>query len=177
MPFLAYVAFAIIALAVLLYVLMDGWDLGVGILFLLAARERDRDEMMESIAPFWDGNETWLVFGGVTLFAAFPAVYASTLQTLYLPVMVMLFALVFRGISFEFRAQCKRLQNALELGLCVGFCHSGIRARNDAWEAGPGCSASTRTVWANIHYQPVSTSWRNGDGVWLRSIGFCVAGL
>jgi cytochrome d ubiquinol oxidase subunit II len=107
MPFLAYVAFAIIALAVLLYVLMDGWDLGVGILFLLAAREQQRDEMMESIAPFWDGNETWLVFGGVTLFAAFPAVYASTLQALYLPVMVMLFALVFRGISFEFRSHSK----------------------------------------------------------------------
>ncbi|MGB6563874.1 MAG: cytochrome d ubiquinol oxidase subunit II [Candidatus Binataceae bacterium] len=107
MPFLAYMAFAIIALAVLLYVLMDGWDLGVGILFLLAAREQQRDEMMESIAPFWDGNETWLVFGGVTLFAAFPAVYASTLQALYLPVMVMLFALVFRGISFEFRSHSK----------------------------------------------------------------------
>src|SRR5580693_3809842 len=103
MPFLAYLAFAIIALAVLLYVLMDGWDLGVGILFLLAAREQQRDEMMESIAPFWDGNETWLVFGGVTLFAMFPTVYALALQTLYIPVMIMLLALVFRGISFEFR--------------------------------------------------------------------------
>src|SRR6202023_3333650 len=107
MPFLAYLAFAIIALAVLLYVLMDSWDLGVGILFLLAAREQERDEMMESIAPFWDGNETWLVFGGVTLFAAFPAVYALTLPALYLPLMVMLFALVFRGISFEFRSHSK----------------------------------------------------------------------
>jgi cytochrome d ubiquinol oxidase subunit II len=104
MPFLAYATFAIIGLGVLLYVLMDGWDLGVGILFLLAAREQDRDKMMGSIAPFCDGNETWLVFGGVTLFAAFPNVYASVLQALYLPVMVMLFALVFRGISFEFRA-------------------------------------------------------------------------
>ena len=107
MPFLAYLSFAIVAVAVLLYVLMDGWDLGVGILFLIAAREQERDEMMESIAPFWDGNETWLVFGGVTLFAAFPAVYALTLQVMYLPVMVMLFALVFRGISFEFRAHSK----------------------------------------------------------------------
>jgi cytochrome bd ubiquinol oxidase subunit II len=104
MPFLAYLSFAIIALGVLLYVLMDGWDLGVGILFPLAAREQERDEMMESIAPFWDGNETWLVFGGVTLFAAFPSIYALMLHLLYLPVMVMLFALVFRGISFEFRS-------------------------------------------------------------------------
>jgi cytochrome bd ubiquinol oxidase subunit II len=100
---LVYLSFALIAFAVLLYVLMDGWDLGVGILFLLAPRDAERDEMMESIAPFWDGNETWLVFGGVTLMAAFPAVYALALQTLYLPVMLMLLALVFRGISFEFR--------------------------------------------------------------------------
>jgi cytochrome bd ubiquinol oxidase subunit II len=107
MPFLAYVSFGIIALAVLLYVLMDGWDLGVGVLFLIAAREQERDKMMESIAPFWDGNETWLVFGGVTLFATFPSVYALMLQLMYLPVMVMLFALVFRGISFEFRAHAK----------------------------------------------------------------------
>jgi cytochrome d ubiquinol oxidase subunit II len=99
-----YLSFSLIALAVLLYVLMDGWDLGVGILFLLAPRDQERDEMMDSIAPFWDGNETWLVFGGVTLFATFPRVYASLLEILYLPVMVMLFGLVFRGISFEFRA-------------------------------------------------------------------------
>jgi cytochrome bd ubiquinol oxidase subunit II len=100
---LVYLSFALIAFAVLLYVLMDGWDLGVGILFLIAPRDAERDEMMESIAPFWDGNETWLVFGGVTLFATFPKVYALALQTLYLPVMIMLLALVFRGISFEFR--------------------------------------------------------------------------
>ena len=102
---LAYLIFAIIAVAVLLYVLMDGWDLGVGILFLAAASEAERDEMMESIVPFWDGNETWLVFAGVTLFGAFPVVYASALQYFYLPVMLMLFALVCRGISFEFRGR------------------------------------------------------------------------
>ena len=102
---LAYSIFAIIAIAVLLYVLMDGWDLGVGILFLVAPRDVERDEMMESIVPFWDGNETWLVFAGVTLFGAFPIVYSSALQYFYLPVMLMLFALVFRGISFEFRAR------------------------------------------------------------------------
>jgi cytochrome bd ubiquinol oxidase subunit II len=100
---LPYLIFGLIALAVLMYVLLDGWDLGVGILFLAAPRDQERDKMMESIVPFWDGNETWLVFGGVTLFGAFPIVYASALQVLYLPVMVMLFGLVFRGISFEFR--------------------------------------------------------------------------
>src|SRR5215472_357665 len=101
---LPYLIFGLIALAVLMYVLMDGWDLGVGILFLVAPRDQERDKMMESIVPFWDGNETWLVFGGVVLFGAFPIVYASALQVLYVSVMVMLFGLVFRGISFEFRA-------------------------------------------------------------------------
>jgi cytochrome bd ubiquinol oxidase subunit II len=101
---LPYLIFGLIAFAVLMYVLMDGWDLGVGILFLAAPRDQERDKMMESIVPFWDANETWLVFGGVTLFGAFPIVYASALQVLYLPIMVMLFGLVFRGISFEFRA-------------------------------------------------------------------------
>jgi cytochrome d ubiquinol oxidase subunit II len=127
---LAYLVFALIALAVLMYVLMDGWDLGVGILFLVAPRDQERDEMMESIAPFWDGNETWLVFGGVTLFGAFPTVYASVLQLLYLPVMVMLFGLVFRGISFEFRAHAtgsKALWNwAFGLGSIVTAFSQGM---------------------------------------------------
>jgi cytochrome d ubiquinol oxidase subunit II len=101
---LPYLLFGLTAFAVLMYVLMDGWDLGVGILFLVAPRDQERDKMMDSVVPFWDGNETWLVFGGVTLFGAFPILYASALQFLYLPVMVMLFGLVFRGISFEFRA-------------------------------------------------------------------------
>src|ERR1700757_5392049 len=101
---LPYLIFGLIALALLMYVLMDGCDLGVGILFLVAPRDQERDKMMESIVPFWDSNETWLVFGGVILFGAFPIIYASALQALYVPVMVMLFGLVFRGISFQFRA-------------------------------------------------------------------------
>ena len=127
---LPYLIFALIALAVLMYVLMDGWDLGVGILFLAAPRDQERDEMMESIVPFWDGNETWLVFGGVTLFGAFPTVYASVLQLLYLPVMVMLFGLVFRGISFEFRGHAtgsKALWNwAFGLGSIVTAFSQGM---------------------------------------------------
>jgi cytochrome d ubiquinol oxidase subunit II len=89
-------------------------------LFPLAARERERDEMMESIEPFWDGNETWLVFGGVTLFATFPTVYALALQVMYLPVMVMLFALVFRGISFEFRSHSKASKTFWNWTFAVG---------------------------------------------------------
>jgi cytochrome bd ubiquinol oxidase subunit II len=93
----------IIALAVFMYVLLDGFDLGVGILFPFARDHRDRDVMMASIAPIWDGNETWLVLGGGGMLAAFPLSYATLLPALYIPVLVMLFGLVFRGVAFEFR--------------------------------------------------------------------------
>jgi cytochrome d ubiquinol oxidase subunit II len=94
---------AVLALCVALYVVMDGFDLGVGILFPFAPTDRDRDCMMNSIAPFWDGNETWLVMGGVLMFGAFPVAYATLLPAFYVPLVVMLFALIFRGIAFEFR--------------------------------------------------------------------------
>lgn len=93
----------LIALAVLLYVLLDGFDLGLGILFPFAPDDRARDRMMNSIAPFWDGNETWLVLGGGGLFAAFPLAYAIIMPALYVPVIMMLLCLVFRGVAFEFR--------------------------------------------------------------------------
>src|SRR5262249_16389534 len=95
---------ALIGIAVALYVVLDGFDLGVGILFPFARDERERDPIMDSIAPFWDGNETWLVLGGAGLLVAFPRAYAIIMPALYLPVIVMLLALVFRGVSFEFRA-------------------------------------------------------------------------
>jgi cytochrome d ubiquinol oxidase subunit II len=93
----------IIALAVALYVILDGFDLGIGILFPFAANESERDQMMRSIAPYWDGNETWLVLGGVGLLVAFPLAYSVIMPALYLPIIVMLLALVFRGVAFEFR--------------------------------------------------------------------------
>ncbi len=95
---------ALIGTAVALYVILDGFDLGTGILFPYAGNERERDQMMGSIAPFWDGNETWLVLGGGGLWVAFPRAYAVVMPALYLPVIVMLLALVFRGVAFEFRA-------------------------------------------------------------------------
>lgn len=94
---------AIIATAVLLYVLLDGFDLGVGILFPFAPNDTARDKMMNSIAPFWDGNETWLVLGGGGLFAAFPLAYSIFMPALYIPVILMLVCLIFRGVAFEFR--------------------------------------------------------------------------
>lgn len=93
----------LIATAVFLYVILDGFDLGVGILFPFAPSNDCRSRMMNSIAPFWDGNETWLVLGGGGLFAAFPVAYAIIMPALYMPVIVMLLGLIFRGVAFEFR--------------------------------------------------------------------------
>jgi len=98
----------IIAFGVFMYVLMDGFDLGVGILFPLAPSDAGRDAMMNSVAPVWDGNETWLVLGGAGLLAAFPLAYAVILPALYLPVILMLIALIFRGVAFEFRFKANR---------------------------------------------------------------------
>ena len=93
----------IIAFGVMMYVLMDGFDLGVGILYPFAPNEDSRDVMMNSVAPVWDGNETWLVLGGAGLLGAFPLVYSVLLPALYLGVFVLLAGLIFRGVAFEFR--------------------------------------------------------------------------
>jgi cytochrome bd ubiquinol oxidase subunit II len=98
----------IIAIGVIMYVIMDGFDLGVGILFPFARSDSDRDVMMNSVAPIWDGNETWLILGGTSLFAAFPIAYAVLLPAFYLPLLVMLLALIFRGVAFEFRFKSRR---------------------------------------------------------------------
>ena len=95
--------YGLIMTALILYVILDGFDLGVGILFPFAPSEQCRDRMMNSIAPFWDGNETWLVLAGGGLFAAFPLAYAVLMPALYIPVIVMLLGLIFRGVAFEFR--------------------------------------------------------------------------
>jgi cytochrome d ubiquinol oxidase subunit II len=101
--YLSLIWAAIIGLAVAMYVILDGFDLGTGILFPFAATDRERDQMMNSVAPFWDGNETWLVLGGAGMMVVFPLAYSIILPALYLPVIIMLLALVFRGVAFEFR--------------------------------------------------------------------------
>ena len=100
---LTYIWAGIIAFGVIMYVLMDGFDLGLGVLFMFAPTEEDRDIMMNSIAPVWDGNETWLVLGGAGLLAAFPIVYTIFLPALYIGVFLLLAGLIFRGVAFEFR--------------------------------------------------------------------------
>jgi cytochrome d ubiquinol oxidase subunit II len=102
-------AFAvIIAFGIFVYVMLDGFDLGLGILFLAAPSHAARDAMMRSVAPVWDGNETWLVLGGAALFAAFPLAYAVILPALYLPLVLMLLGLILRGVAFEFRFKAER---------------------------------------------------------------------
>jgi cytochrome d ubiquinol oxidase subunit II len=105
--YLPFIWAGLIAAAVGLYVILDGFDLGIGILFPFGRRKEHRDAMINSIAPFWDGNETWLVLGGGGLWVAFPDAYAVIMPAMYLPVIVMLLALIFRGVSFEFREVAK----------------------------------------------------------------------
>ena len=121
---------ALIGIAVALYVILDGFDLGLGILFQLEPKENCRDLMMNSVAPFWDGNETWLVLGGAGLLVAFPLAYAVIMPGLYLPIIIMLLGLVFRGVAFEFRWAAKPSHefwdNAFSWGSIVATFMQGV---------------------------------------------------
>jgi cytochrome bd ubiquinol oxidase subunit II len=141
---------AVIGIAVAMYVILDGFDLGIGILFPFARSERERDQMIASIAPFWDGNETWLVLGGAGLLVAFPGAYAVVMPAAYLPVIVMLLALVLRGVAFEFRSVARTSKVywnvAFAAGSTVaGFCQGlvlgslviGIKVADGAYAGGP----------------------------------------
>ena len=108
---------AVLATSILLYVLLDGFDLGVGVLFGLTRNEMRRRAMLSAVAPIWDGNETWLVVSGVVLWGAFPIVYAVLLSAVYLPVLVMLAGLILRGVAFEFRSKTERMRWIWEPGL------------------------------------------------------------
>jgi cytochrome bd ubiquinol oxidase subunit II len=124
--------FACVAgLAVALYVTLDGFDLGVGILFPFAPRVTDRDVMMRSLEPMWDGNETWLVLGGMVLLSAFPVAFSILLPAFYVPLALMLLGLVLRGVAFEFRSQHGPMEAAWS-GIFAGgsmlaaFCQGAI---------------------------------------------------
>jgi cytochrome d ubiquinol oxidase subunit II len=140
---------ALIGTAVAMYVILDGFDLGIGILSPFAASDSERDQMVNSVAPFWDGNETWLVLGGGGLLVAFPRAYAVIMSALYVPVIVMLLALVFRGVAFEFRAVARTSKpywNFAFMGgsalaaLCQGAILAGliqgIKVENGAYAGG-----------------------------------------
>ena len=111
---------AVLAISILLYVLLDGFDLGVGILFGLTGSETRRHAMLSAVAPIWDGNETWLVVTGVILWGAFPVVYATLFSAFYLPLLVMLAGLILRGVAFEFRYKTERLRWIWDAGFAGG---------------------------------------------------------
>jgi len=117
---LPVVWFGVIGFGVLMYVLLDGFVLGLGILAPFAEDEAQLDHMMNTAAPIWDGNETWLVLGGASLLAAFPKAYAIVLSALYLPVLLMLIALIFRGVAFEFRFKARRAKPAWGAAFALG---------------------------------------------------------
>lgn len=140
----------IIGLGMFMYVLMDGFDLGVGILFPFAPDDESRDLMMNSVAPVWDGNETWLILGGTGLLAAFPLVYAVFLPALYLGVFLMLAGLIFRGVAFEFRFKAHDSKHwwdrsfnigstvaAFAQGAVVGAYIQGFEVENFQYAGGP----------------------------------------
>ena len=146
---LAFVWAGLIAFAVLAYVVLDGFDLGVGILFPYVHGEADRDQMMNSVAPVWDGNETWLVLGGGGLFAVFPLAYAVIMPALYAPIIAMLLGLIFRGVAFEFRWRTRRGKflwdwafaggstvAAFAQGVALGALVQGIPVANRAYAGG-----------------------------------------
>ena len=140
----------IIAFAVFVYVVMDGFDLGLGILFPLFPEKSDRDVIMNSVAPVWDGNETWLVLGGGGLMAAFPLAYAVLMPALYTPVIAMLIGLVFRGVAFEFRWRTTQVERnrwdlafaggssvaALAQGIALGAILQGIHVEGRHYAGG-----------------------------------------
>jgi cytochrome d ubiquinol oxidase subunit II len=140
----------IIAFAVFVYVVMDGFDLGLGILFPLFPAKADRDVIMNSVAPVWDGNETWLVLGGGGLMAAFPLAYAVLIPALYTPVIAMLIGLIFRGVAFEFRWRTTQSQKnrwdiafaggsllaALSQGIALGAILQGVHVEGRHYAGG-----------------------------------------
>jgi cytochrome d ubiquinol oxidase subunit II len=110
----------ILGVGVFLYVLLDGFDLGVGVLFGFAPDRDSRNLVMNSIAPIWDGNETWLVLGGIALLAAFPLAFAIVLPAVYFPILIMLLALIFRGVAFEFRYRDAEHRTFWDHAFCYG---------------------------------------------------------
>jgi cytochrome d ubiquinol oxidase subunit II len=166
----------VIGTAVAMYVILDGFDLGIGILFPFAANDREREQMMASVKPFWDGNETWLVMGGGGLLVAFPLAYSVIMPAFYIPVILMLLALVFRGVAFEFRglAGSKMKWNfafaggstlaALCQGVILGGMIQGIKVENGAFAGG---SFDWATPFAAICALGVAVGYALLGATWL----------
>ncbi|MDM1758806.1 MULTISPECIES: cytochrome d ubiquinol oxidase subunit II [Acinetobacter] len=146
---LSLIWIVIIAIGVFIYVVLDGFDLGIGILFPFFKDQHERDVMMNTVAPVWDGNETWMVLGGAALYAAFPLVYATVLSALYMPIILMVIALIFRGVAFEFRFKANRTKHFWDKsfiggsvlasffqGMILGAYIQGIKVENQMYAGG-----------------------------------------
>lgn len=148
---LSIIWFVIIVFATLMYIVMDGFDLGIGILFPFTRSPQDRDLMVNSVAPVWDGNETWLVLGGAGLFGAFPLAYAVIIDALTIPLTLMLVGLIFRGVAFEFRFNatpshrpfwdkafmCGSILATFCQGIVVGAVINGFEVSERSYSGGP----------------------------------------
>jgi len=139
----------LLGLAIILYVVLDGFSLGIALLFPTTRDEKERDILMDSIAPVWDANQTWLVFGGGALFVAFPMIYGVLFSGLYIPLLTFIFGLIFRGVTFEFRANATRkgpwnmafflgsLVAVITQGLTLGGILSGTKVAGGHFAGGP----------------------------------------
>lgn len=190
----------LIATAVLLYVLLDGFDLGIGIIFPFAPSDKCRDRMMNSIAPFWDGNETWLVLGGGGLFAAFPLAYSILMPAFYIPITIMLLGLIMRGVAFEFRFKSegssrKLWDHSFHFGsLIAAFCQGmilgafvqGVEVDGRNFSGGPFDWATGFSVMIGIAvvfgYSLIGATWlimktEDITQIWARKVASYVLGL
>src|SRR2546429_7606981 len=143
---LPLVSACFLGFALVLYMILDGFDLGVGILLLFQPATASRDHMVDSITPTWDGNETWIIMAGVTLLAAFPVAYSILLPAFDLPITLMLLALGFRGVSFEFRVQSKRHRRKWDVAFAVGSLVAAFM-RSEERRVGKEC----RSRWSPYH--------------------------
>ena len=190
--------YGLIMTAVMLYVILDGFDLGVGILFPFAPSDKCRDRMMNSIAPFWDGNETWLVLGGGGLLAAFPLAYAILMPALYIPVILLLLGLIFRGVAFEFRFKAQKSRRLWDYsfhfgsllatvmqGMILGALVQGVAVAGRSYAGGPFDWINAYSVMTGVAlvfgYALLGSTWLNmkTDGItqgWARKSAAYVLG-
>ena len=191
---------AIIATAIFFYILLDGFDLGVGILFPFAPSDKCRDRMMNSIAPFWDGNETWLVLGGGGLFAAFPLAYAILIPAFYVPIVAMLLGLILRGVAFEFRFKAEpksryvwdsvfhfgSLGAAFCQGMILGGFVQGVTVKGRNFSGGPFDWATGFSVMTGMAvvfgYALLGSTWlvmktEDVTQAWARKVAIYVIGF
>jgi cytochrome d ubiquinol oxidase subunit II len=190
----------LIATAIFVYVLLDGFDLGVGILFPFAPSDKCRSRMMNSIAPFWDGNETWLILGGGGVFVAFPLAYAILLPAFYIPIIIMLLSLVLRGVAFEFRFKAEgnskklwdyafhfgSLGAAFAQGIILGGFIEGVAVTDRNYSGGPFDWATGFSIIVGMGvvfgYALLGATWlvmktEDVTQVWARQVGSYVLGF